>query len=406
MKLFFSTVLGVLLASATPLIHAETVPLGTLVIAGGALRADTADVWQRIVALAGGKGARIAIVAAAAEDPLRSGAATVAIFKRYGAEAFVIPVAPLLAGADVRVNANDAAIAAQVDAAGGVFFTGGEQSRIVAALVEPDQHRSKVLEAIWAVYARGGVLAGSSAGAAIMSSTMFYQPADTLSVLKFGAAADKVLAPGLGFIGPQVFVDQHFLARGRFGRMLPAMQTAGYRLGLGIDENTAIAVTRQNEVEVLGESGVLLMDLRHASGTAAVRGVQLSYLERGDHLTLTTGAIKPSTAKLAGRRLDPAAPDYDPVNEEPQYYPNGLGHNVLQTLLSNLIDNPQREVIALAFGRPDQPEPQRGYEFRFRKSASAVGYVVNDPQRNRYTVLGIEMDMTPVRMQVPLYTKP
>lgn len=378
-------------------------PRGTLVIIGGALRPDTAEVWQRIVTLAGGTGARIAIIPAAADEPQRSGASAAAQLKRFGAAPFVVPLAPALPGRPVREVAADRLIAAEVATAGGVYFTGGEQSRIVEALVEPDCQRSAVLQAIWSVYQRGGVLAGSSAGAAIMSSTMFYQPDDTLSVLQTGANAPRVLAPGLGFIGDNVFVDQHFLARGRFGRMLPAMQSTGYRLGLGIDENTAIVVSQQNAVEVLGESGVILMDLRNARGEKAVQGVRLSYLERGDRMSIATGVVTPSAAKSGAHRIDPASADYAPYFQDQQYYPDVLGFNVLKTLLTQLIDSRQPEVIGLAFGMPGRPNAERGFEFRFRKAAGSLGYFIGDGPANRYTVLNIEMDMTPIKMRQPLY---
>ena len=68
---------------------------------------------------------------------------------------------------------------------------------------------------------RGGVIAGTSAGAAIMSATMFYDPPlEVMPVLKNGVVDGKDIAPGLGFIGTDVFVDQHLLARGRFAELI------------------------------------------------------------------------------------------------------------------------------------------------------------------------------------------
>jgi cyanophycinase len=99
-----------------------------------------------------------------------------------------------------------------------------------------------VLDALWDMYRRGGVIAGTSAGAAIMSSTMFGRPRAVLATLKLGVTDGKEITSGLGFIGEDVFVDQHLLVRGRFARMLPAMLAKGYKLGLGIDEDTAMVV--------------------------------------------------------------------------------------------------------------------------------------------------------------------
>src|SRR5471032_175667 len=66
-------------------------PKGSLVIIGGNLRADNADVWGRIVQLAGGKGARIAVLPSASADPARSGEAIVGWLNGYGADAFLVP---------------------------------------------------------------------------------------------------------------------------------------------------------------------------------------------------------------------------------------------------------------------------------------------------------------------------
>jgi cyanophycinase len=254
MRRMFLKAAGILLAaSALPAaagVAAE--PSGALVIIGGALRPETAEVWQRIVTLAGGAGARIAVLPSAAARPERSGAGIAATLKRYGADAFVVPLAVRLAGSDYRARAEDPALAAAIRGAGGVYFSGGDQALVTQALLRADGSRSAVLDAIWDLYRRGGVIAGTSAGAAIMSSTMFHDPRPTLDLLRQGVTPGRDLAPGLGFVGAQVFIDQHFLVRGRFARMLPAMLHAGYKLGLGIDENTAVVVRARRALEVVG----------------------------------------------------------------------------------------------------------------------------------------------------------
>jgi cyanophycinase len=150
---------------------APAVAKGSLVIIGGGLRANNAEVWQKIVDLAGGKGARIAVFPTAAGTPEREGQLTVAALNRYGAQAFVVPVAPRLAGLDARKAADDPLLARAVREAGGAFFTGGDQARITGALRRADGGNTAVLDALWAMYRRGGVIAGSSAGAAPCSTT-------------------------------------------------------------------------------------------------------------------------------------------------------------------------------------------------------------------------------------------
>ncbi|MES2347949.1 MAG: Type 1 glutamine amidotransferase-like domain-containing protein, partial [Pseudomonadota bacterium] len=175
-------------------------PKGSLVIIGGNLRADNAEVWQRIVQLAGGQGARIAVLPSASSDPTLVGEAIVARLNAYGASAFLVPLAVKLADSDFRKVADDPELAAAVRGAGGVFFVGGDQARITQALVREDGSRSAVLDAVWDLYRNGGVVAGSSAGAAIMSSTMFYAPNTVFATLRAGVTEGREIAPGLGFI--------------------------------------------------------------------------------------------------------------------------------------------------------------------------------------------------------------
>ncbi|RLM49114.1 cyanophycinase, partial [Halobellus sp. Atlit-31R] len=86
---------------------AEVPPKGSLVIIGGGLRAENAAVWEKIVTLAGGKGARIAVLPTAAQNPQFEGDKAAANLNRHGARAFVVPLAPRLAGSDVRKAADD-----------------------------------------------------------------------------------------------------------------------------------------------------------------------------------------------------------------------------------------------------------------------------------------------------------
>ena len=75
-----------------------------------------------------------------------------------------------------------------------------------------------------------------------MSTTMFRDAPDPLMVLKGQLRDGREFDQGLGFVGPDLFVDQHFLKRGRIGRMLPLMVAKGYKLGVGIEENSAIVL--------------------------------------------------------------------------------------------------------------------------------------------------------------------
>ena len=382
---------------------------GIAVPIGGALKYDNDEVWSRLVQLAGGKGARYAVFATASADPDKTAASIVAALARHGALAEHIPVSAKLKAPDDRKAVNDPVLIAKVNASTGVFFSGGAQERITAALMLADGKPTPMLEAIQEVFNKGGVVAGTSAGAAIMSTTMIRDAPDVLAVLKFGARMGREIDRGLGFVGPDVFVDQHFLKRGRFGRMLPVMLKKGYKLGLGVEENTA-AIVRGDDIQVIGAKGVLIADLTQATHDASreefnLRNAKLTYLDRGDRYNLKTRTTTPSAEKLKGTRLDPNDKNYSPYYAVDEFYPDVLGDSVILSLMTHFIDNRQKEVIGLAFSPPDSKDarPDLGFEFHFRKGSDSLGYFTSSHGGADYTVTNIHLDVRPILMSKPLY---
>ena len=387
----------------------HTFAQGIAVPIGGALKYDNDEVWSRLVQLAGGKGARYAVFATAAADPDKSAATIIAALARHGAIAEHIPIAPNLKVPDYRFAVNDPALIAKVKASTGVYFSGGAQARITLALYQADGKPTPMLEAIWEVFNKGGVVAGSSAGAAIMSTTMIRDAPDKLAVLKFGARQGREIDRGLGFVGPDIFVDQHFLKRGRYGRAIPVMLQNGYKLGLGVEENTA-AIVRGDDIEVIGAKGVLIADLTDATTNPSLkefnlRNARLTYLDHGDRYNFKTRAATPSAEKLNGTRLDPSDKNYSPYFTADEFYPNVLGDAVVLNLMTNFIDNKQKEVIGLVFSPPGSkdPKPDLGFEFRFRKGAGSLGYFSSVSGGEDYTVMNIYLDIHPVKMSKPFY---
>lgn len=394
-----SVALAVALLS-TPVEAAEPpAAKGSLVIIGGALRPDNAAVWERIVQLAGGQGARIAVFASASANPEKSGAALVERLNKYGANAFFVPVAVRLTGTDYQAAADNPELAAAVRGAGGAYFAGGDQARITRVLRRPDGSNTAVLDALWDLYRRGGVIAGTSAGAAIMSSTMFGHPKPVLATLKQGLTDGQEITPGLGFIGDDVFVDQHLLVRGRFARMLPAMLKKGYKLGLGIDENTAMVVGPNRDVEVVGYKGALVVDLSAANarqGDFNVSNVRLSYLDNGDRFNIARHSFTPAPDKADGR-LDPARPYY----REPLFSADILGNSTVVDLMGKLIDSDQPEAIGLTLDSANAVQPDLGFEFKFSRTGESVGYM--SATTEAYSVYNVRLDIRPIVVRRPLY---
>src|SRR5215217_5770259 len=161
------SLLAAILALAAPMLPAafaaDTKP-GSLVIIGGALRFDDPAVWTRMVDLAGGKGTKVSVIPTASGSPKKNGQAIVDAFKRYGADAMLVPLAlnaKKMDDLDYQDVRRDPKWVEAIKRAGLVFFIGGTQERIVKALYEVDGSRSPMLQAIWDVYESGGVVAGS-----------------------------------------------------------------------------------------------------------------------------------------------------------------------------------------------------------------------------------------------------
>jgi cyanophycinase len=394
--------LAVLLLAGAPWCAAADVvaqPKGSLVIIGGNLRPSNGPVWERIIQLAGGKGARIAVFASASGTPERSGKSLVERLNSYGAKAFFVPVAVKLSGSNYQAAADDRGLAEAVRNANGAFFAGGDQSRITRALRHEDGSNTRVLDALWDMYRRGGVIAGSSAGAAIMSSTMFGRPRTVLATLKLGVEEGEEITDGLGFVGDDVFIDQHLLVRGRFARMLPAMLKKGYKLGLGIDEDTAMVVLPNRDVEVIGYKGALVLDLSNAivhEGAFNVTNVHVSYLDNGDHFNIVTRECTPSDDK-ADNKLDPSRPYY----REPLFTADILGNSTVVDLMSKLIDSDQPDAIGITLGSPNGVQPDLGFEFRFTRTDDSVGY--QSSSMESYSIYNVRLDIRPILIRRPLY---
>jgi cyanophycinase len=403
-----------LLAVLPSLVNAKP---GCAVPIGGALKADNTEVWSRLVALSGGKGATWLVVPTASSSPEKSAAQIIASLQAQGAKAEMLPLSTRLAGNDVTAIVRDTAWLNKIKNAKGIYFAGGAQERITAALYEKDAKngdgtttRTPMLDAMWAMFEAGGVVAGSSAGAAIMSETMFREPPEILTIMREGAMRGIDIALGLGFAGKDIFVDQHFLKRGRIGRMLPVMLQEGIARGLGVEENTA-AIICGDTVEVIGARGVLFADTRNANKGAvfqaftpfAAKNISLTYLDRGDKMNLQTGLITVSAAKQKGTLLDHTAAGFKPYNTRVRFYPDMLGDSMILNAMSELVDSPATETRGLAFSVKDLKDSNIGFEFRLFKTADTRGYFTSAAGGEDYSIIRMGLDVMPVKFADPLY---
>jgi cyanophycinase len=261
---------------------------GPLLAVGGGDISDA--IFARFVEMSGGAGkARIVILPMSSQDP-ESGVWVVEGLRKLGAQAerrhFTRAQAEA-AGADV------------LDSYTGIWLGGGDQSRFMDAVAG-----TPLEAAIHARHRAGAAIGGSSAGAALMTTPMITgdekRPGGAKPLAKDSPHAwvtidrdNVVTRDGLG-LWEGVILDQHFVRRRRFQRLLSLVLEGPVRLGAGIDEATALEKCPDGTWRVLGESVVVVIDARDAAPTAAptplgASGVKLHILPAGASFDPRTG---------------------------------------------------------------------------------------------------------------------
>ena len=167
-----------------------------------------------------------------------------------------------------------------------VYFTGGDQLKITSQIGD-----TPVYTRVCEIFEAGGLIAGSSAGASVMSETMMVSGAGESN---YKIESLLKLAPGFGLLRG-VIIDQHFSERGRIGRLLGAIAQNPRMLGIGLDEDSGILVQRgrfqvlgSNAVHVLDASKVTFSNLNEAEPETSlcIYGVRLHVLNQSDAFDL------------------------------------------------------------------------------------------------------------------------
>jgi len=401
---------------------------GRLVIVGGGLDRDNAAVFRSF--LHGlSDGAHIAVIGAASSSPARSIARFADDLAHYGVSPErVIPVR--LAWLDDestdtdesawRDNAGNPEEIARIEAAGAVWFTGGDQSRIVRVLRHDDGSATPMLETLRARLAAGIVVGGTSAGAAAMSEPMI-SGGDNLPVLLSGLErlrADGValplpqpptvtdtrvlsMGPGLGFL-PGVLVDQHFGARARLGRLIMALLTRPRteRIGIGIDENTGISVDlASGQVEMLGAADATLVDAGNASIDAgAIRGVRISVLPPGTRLALSSLTV---TTPAGLQPIRHAGPD-DGVVIGSTAGVAAPGAGLAERLRDDLREHESVRSVEYVTLQHDGGAvgSHRGVVYRFSRTPASRLYQGGDTGATPDALLNLTFDIAPVQVVI------
>ena len=273
MKIIFSIILLLIVSLSLPVCSQTK---GKLVIIGGV---QTSEIVKKYVELAGGENARLIAIPNAGSDPVYWSKEQVKEFTDLGAQADYLLF--------TRETADNESNLKKMDWANAVFFLGGDQS-----VLTRDMLGTKLLEKVFDIYNNGGVVGGSSAGAAVMSEVMItgnelVNPDSNdafITIEKNNIETKK----GFGFI-KNAIIDQHFLKRKRHNRTISAVIEHPNLLGIAIDESTSIIVYPNDTFEVLGKNQVLVYDATSATniredfkGNLGISNMKLHVLISGD----------------------------------------------------------------------------------------------------------------------------
>lgn len=239
-------------------VTARSMPGGSLMICGGGLIPD--PIRDRFVELAGGRHARIVVIPTASPSAERANPEDgLTVWKARKPE-WVYSL-----HTRSRQLADDPAFVKPITEATGVWLGGGDQSRLTQAYLGTEVERQ-----LMALLERGGVIGGTSAGAAVMTRVMITR-----------GRTQATVGSGFDFL-PGAVVDQHFLRRNRMKRLVSVLVDHPELVGLGIDERTAVEFhLGDNRMRVMGDSYVFAC-VPDPSGQPA----RLEILKPGDEADL------------------------------------------------------------------------------------------------------------------------
>jgi cyanophycinase len=230
-----------------------------------------------------GEGGKIVVCTVASEEPHSLWAEYESAFRSLGVKhVYRLDI-------ESREDAASPRVMRILEGATGVFFTGGDQLKITSQIGDTPTF-SRIRE----IFEQGGVVAGTSAGASVMSETMLVTGNGDES---YRIKSALLMAPGLGFAA-DMLIDQHFSERGRMARLVGAISQNPRVLGVGIDENTALILEQERSFRVLGEGAVYVVDASKTTHsnigeeepdrTLSTFGIVVHMLSQGDRFDLPT----------------------------------------------------------------------------------------------------------------------
>ncbi len=333
--------------------------VGHCLAIGGAMKDDNADLmkWMTLRKDTG----KVVVIAYATSKPEGADTRMQARLEKFGWQGTALLLPDVLKGADERKTAVEWLPHADL-----IFMTGGDQSRIMERFkAAPDLRRALDYGmSHWAT-----PVAGSSAGAAVMSNPMFTgggsesalagseaddgeqddPPAPAAAAAKPAPKKGVQIGEGLGIVGPMI--DTHFFARGRVGRLVAALEASKKPFGIGIEENRAFSITGGSSCVAVGDCAGLLVDTRELKREGGSRRfVRVSLLSGGDRWDWPV-AGQQDRGVLSPRPLGQGAVGVDaPMLEEGAPVPQAWGKGVTLAMLKRLAAKPTHAQVAESDG--------------------------------------------------------
>lgn len=244
-----------------------------LILMGGG--AKPKEALNALVELAGGKDAKILVITWATKDATDAHETFDALeesLEQYKPRS--VDESPLRTDMDRSYERKK--FLRQLEDATGVFFTGGNQERIMEVLADKE-----ILKALHAKFAEGTVFSGTSAGTAIMSEQMILG-----GDMKGMDAGTMRMGPGLGLLRGDVGIDQHFLARPeRMQRLMVLLMSQELESGIGVPEDGAVLIEDSHFAKPLGDKPLVVMQRKEARYTVDVVAPGKSFdLKTGDYI--------------------------------------------------------------------------------------------------------------------------
>lgn len=295
-----------------------------------------------------------------------------------------------------------------------IFMTGGNQARYLECLYYDDYTETPLLSIIREILEeRGGIVSGTSAGAAVLSEVMI-QGGGSYGATLAGVLHQNIditnyddeytpftdykdgrvwVGKGFGFLPDHIISGTHFVARGRIGRLLTAaFYLKGLRkkpvTGIGVDEDTAVFFYPDNKCEVIGACGALILDTYSSKTIKANRGLSVygapftfHYLEHGDVFF-----IDPMTGKTEVLSINPCKTKITKPNNKKYYFePDIFGQNLIRNFVYNcliqsdakfaigteIIDNTESSYDSILFHDLVNEDT---ILFKFKKTTKTAGY--------------------------------